>query len=176
MWVCAGNQESFPHATPLGIGLIACAANLTQLILMDRPDSIQFLGTAGSYGNHQIGDIVTSSRASNIENSYLENRSYTPIDNVVTIEIQNVSHGTIVNSSNYITTDSQLSQRYLGLGIELENMEFYAILWVAKQHNIPAYGIFVVTNYCDSEAHVQYQKNYPEAVATLHRISTTAQT
>lgn len=65
----------------------------------------------------------------------------------------------IVNSSNYITTDTNAAAAMKKAGILLENMEFFSVLSVAKHFGIPALGIFCVTNYCDQNAHEAFLKN-----------------
>ncbi len=57
MFVCAGKSESFEFATPIGIGLVDSAINLTKICIEKSPDSIIFIGTAGSYGRLKIFDI-----------------------------------------------------------------------------------------------------------------------
>ena len=166
MIICAGESESFEFATPMGIGLIDTAINLTRTCIENPPESILFVGSAGAYGTHNIFDIVESNIASNIENSFFNANAYTPIDNIV-LSVQKVSRETIVNSSNYITTDESLSEFYLSKGISLENMEFYAVLKVANAFNIPARGVFVVTNRCDRNAHKDFIKNHKKAMKTL---------
>ncbi len=166
MIVCAGEIESFSFATPIGIGLVSSAINLSRLAIMNPPEFILFIGTAGSYGKHQIFDIVESRTASNIEHSLLLNTAYTPIDNVISTA-DDVSHETIVNSSNYITTDGEISQKYLDKNIYLENMEFYSVMAVAREFSIPAGGIFCVTNYCNTNAHRDFVSNRLEAMKRL---------
>jgi len=73
MIVCAGNNETFSFASTIGVGLIESAMNLTRICLFDKPDYIIFIGSAGSYGDHKIFDIVESSNASNLELSFLDN-------------------------------------------------------------------------------------------------------
>jgi nucleoside phosphorylase len=166
MILSAGNEEIFSFARPIGIGLIESAINLTHICLLDRPQSLIFIGSAGSYNpnKHKIFDIVTSSSASQIEISFLKKESYTPIEQIITA---NVSHETIVNSSNYITTDKLSALAFDKLGMEIENMEFYSVMKVAKEFNIPVIGIFVITNYCDKDAHQQYLKNIKQAKQIL---------
>ena len=166
MFICAGERETFDFAKPMGIGMIDMSINLTKLCLKTPPPFIFFVGTAGSYGEHQIFDIVESKTASNIENSFFNAKAYTPIDNVVSTT-DNVSRETIVNSSNYITTDKNLGSYYLKNNIGLENMEYFAVLKVAKAFNIPAGGAFIVTNYCDAEAHQNFLDNHKEAMERL---------
>ncbi len=166
MIICAGDKESFDFATPVGIGMTDVAINLTRICLLTPPEFILFVGTAGSYGQKKIFDIIESRTATNIENSFFSGGSYTPIDNVVSTA-DDVSCETLVNSSHYITTDKQLSKYYLGNNIHLENMEFYAVLKVAKEFGIPAGGVFVVTNYCDKNAHQFFIANHKEAMAKL---------
>ncbi len=166
MFICAGNNETFPFATPVGVGLIESAMNLTRLALFEKPDFLIFIGTAGSYGKYKIFDIVESSIGSNIELAFLENRAYTPIDNVIkAYQGDIVSRETIdiINSSNYISTDFDLVQQYRKHNIELENMEFYSVLKISQEFDIPVLGIFIVTNYCNLKAHEDFIKNHDEA-------------
>ncbi|SFV54708.1 Purine nucleoside phosphorylase [hydrothermal vent metagenome] len=168
MIICAGDIEQFDFATPVGIGMVNSAINLTRLCLLSPPEFLLFVGTAGSYGNHEIFDIVESKTASNIENGFFAHNAYTPLDNVISTA-DDVSRETIVNSSNYITTDPTLSPHYLKQRIELENMEFFAILKVAQELNIPVGGIFVVTNYCNENAHKDFLSNHKKAMSILDR-------
>jgi len=179
MIVCAGNNETFPFAVPIGVGLCESAVNLTRMALMNVPEFLLFVGSAGSYGAYDIYDIVESKAASQIELSYLLKKSYTPLQNNLIVSDENVSRETplpelanaarpvIVNSSNYITTDMELARRFNRLGIGLENMEFYAVMQVAQCFNIPCGGIFVVTNYCDENAHDDFVAHHNEAMARL---------
>lgn len=169
MIVSAGKSESFEYAYPIGIGLMESAISLTQLCLMDRPEFLIFIGSAGSYGEKKIGDIVTSEGAANLELSFLQNKSYTPIDNVIVSNSGIVSHETIVNSSNYVTTDLELSKEYSSHKIALENMEFFSVMSIAKEFNIPAAGVFIVTNYCDEDAHEEFLKNHKESMEKLDK-------
>ena len=167
MFICAGESETFDFAKPMGIGLIDMSVNLTKLCMSKNPPAfIFFVGSAGSYGKHKIFDIVESKTASNIENSFFNAKAYTPIDNIVSTS-ENISHEIIVNSSNYITTDVNLCKHYLSHNIALENMEFFAVLKVAKHFNIPAGGAFIVTNYCDEKAHQTFMDNHKEAMMRM---------
>jgi nucleoside phosphorylase len=166
MILSAGREETFSFAHPIGIGLIESAINLTNLCLLDRPKSLIFIGSAGSYNpnKHKIFDIITSSTASQIEISFLQKKAYSPIDNFITAS---VSRETVVNSSNYITTDKLSALAFDKLGFEIENMEFYSVVKVAKEFNIPVRGVFVITNYCEENAHEQYLRNIKEAKKIL---------
>jgi nucleoside phosphorylase len=166
MIICAGESEQFDFALPVGIGLTDVAINLTRLCLSQKPNFILFVGTAGSYGEKKVFDIIESKTAANIENSFLTGGSYTPIDNMVSTA-EDASRETIVNTSNYITTDKSLGKAYLSKNIHLENMEYYAVLKVAKSFDIPAAGIFIVTNYCDENAHKDFMDNHKEAMLRL---------
>ncbi|UPT77533.1 purine-nucleoside phosphorylase [Sulfurovum sp. XGS-02] len=166
MIICAGESEQFDFALPVGIGLTDVAINLTRLCLSQKPKFLLFVGTAGSYGKKKVFDIVESKTAANIENSFFTGGSYTPIDNMVSTA-EDVSRETIVNSSNYITTDKSIGKAYLSKNIHLENMEYYAVLKVAKSFDIPAAGIFIVTNYCDENAHRDFMDNHKEAMLRL---------
>ena len=166
MFICAGESEQFNFALPVGIGMTDVAINLTKLCLSEKPKFLYFVGTAGSYGEKKIFDIVESKTAANIENSFFNAGAYTPIDNMVS-SAEDVSRETIVNSSNYITTESELAKAYLNKNIHLENMEYYAVLKVAKSFGIPVAGAFIVTNYCDKNAHKDFMDNHKEAMLRL---------
>jgi nucleoside phosphorylase len=166
VFVCAGEIEQFGFAVPIGIGMVDTAIGLTKLCEDRRPEFIMFVGSAGSYGKHKIFDIVHSKSASQIENSFFVNNTYTPIENLISTA-DDVSCETIVNSSNYITTDSSLSSSYLEKGIGIENMEFFSVMRVAQKLGIPVAGIFIVTNYCNSQAHSDFLSNHKEAMMRL---------
>jgi len=169
MILCAGNNEIFDFATPIGVGLIESAMNLTRLCLFDKPEFLLFIGSAGSYGEHKIFDIVESKTASNIELAFLNNDAYTPLDNVISTNMTN-KKDVIVNSSNYISTNEELTKRFLKLDIGIENMEFFAVLKIAQEFDIPAGGVFCITNYTNKTAHEDFLKNHDEAkrVLALH--------
>jgi len=167
MIICAGRNETFKFAESMGVGLIESSINLTRYCLFNSPDILLFIGTAGSYGEYDIFDIVESKRSSNLELSFLSNDSYTPLDNVLESENKMTRNDTIVNSSNYISTNFKLSKKYKEYGIGIENMEYFSILQVAREFQIPVAGIFIVTNYTDKNAHDDYIKNHEEAMAKL---------
>ena len=166
MIICAGKTEQFDFAMPIGIGMMNVAINLTKVCLDKKPDYILFVGTAGSYGEKKIFDIIESKTAANVENSFFSGGSYSPIDNVVT-SVKDVSRETLVNSSNYITTNKEIGKFYTAQNIHLENMEFFAVMKVAQYFGISAGGIFVVTNYCDENAHDDFLKNQKEGMKKL---------
>ena len=166
MIICAGNNETFDFATPMGVGLIEMAMNLTQLCLFDKPEFLLFVGTAGSYGDAKIFDIIESKTASNIELAFLNKDAYTPLDNVISTNTEQ-KKDIIVNSSNYISTNEQLTKKFLKFGVGIENMEFFSVLRVAQEFNIPAGGVFCVTNYTNKDAHNDFIKNHSKAKELL---------
>ncbi|HIP54751.1 MAG TPA: purine-nucleoside phosphorylase [Sulfurimonas autotrophica] len=166
MIICAGNNETFSFATPMGVGLIETAMNLTRLCLFDKPEFLLFIGTAGSYGEKKIFDIVESKTAANIELAFLNSDAYTPLDNVVTTNTTN-KKDIIVNSSNYISTNETLAKRFLKLGVGIENMEFFSVLRIAQEFDIPAGGLFCITNYTNKQAHQDFLKNHKQAKELL---------
>ena len=166
MFICAGESEQFNFALPVGIGMTDVAINLTKLCITEKPKFLFFVGTAGSYGEKNIFDIIESKTAANIENSFFNAGAYTPIDNMVS-SAENVSRETIVNSSNYITTEIEVAKAYLKKNIHLENMEYYAVIKVAQTFGIPVAGAFIVTNYCNENAHKDFMDNHTEAMLRL---------
>ncbi len=167
MILCAGEMERFEFALPIGIGLIEAALNLSRLCLFNPPEYLLFVGTAGSYGDIPIGTIITSTGASQVESSFVEKKSYSPIDNAISITDGLLPHQHTVNSSNYITADAALADRFRKLGLGAESMEFFSVMAAARHFQIPAAGIFYITNYCFEAAHDQFIAHHPEAIATL---------
>ena len=134
-------------------------------ILNALPSEIIFVGSAGLYKDGEVFEIYESSVAANIEISSLEHKSYSPIESEIASV---VPRGTCkVNSSNFITTDQNLAHELFNRGYFLENMEFFAVLKVAQKFQIPAYGIFVATNFCDKNAHANFIKNHEQAKKEL---------
>ena len=166
MIICAGNEENFDFALATGVGLIETAMNITRLCLFDKPEFLLFVGTAGSYGDAKIFDIIESKTAANIELAFLSKDAYTPLDNVVSTN-ETQTRDIVVNSSNYITTNEELAKNFLKFGVGVENMEFFAVLKVAQEFNIPAGGVFCITNFTDENAHEEYLKNRDKAKVLL---------
>ena len=167
MIVSAGRNETFSFAHPIGVGLIESTINLTRVCLFDKPEFLLFIGSAGSYGEFNIFDIVESKRAANLELSFLNDDSYTPLDNVLESENSFARNDTIVNCSNYITKNFELAKKYNDYSIGIENMEFFSVVQVAKEFEIPVAGIFVVTNYTNADAHKDFLANHNEAMKKL---------
>lgn len=167
MIICAGNNETFDFATPIGVGLIESAMNLTRMCLFDKPEFLLFIGSAGSYGEHKIFDIIESKTASNIELGFLSGDAYTPLDNVISTNMDKTKKDVIVNSSNYISTNQELTKKFINFGIGAENMEFFSVLSVAKEFDIPSGGVFCITNYTNKNAHNDFIKNHEEAKKLL---------
>jgi nucleoside phosphorylase len=169
MIICAGNNETFEFAQPMGVGLVETAMNLTRLCLFDKPEFILFVGTAGSYGDAKIFDIIESKTAANIELAFLNNDAYTPLDNVITTNEKEIKD-IVVNSSNYISTNATLTKNFLKFGLGIENMEFFSVLKIAQEFDIPAGGVFCVTNFTNANAHEDFLKNHEKAkeLLTLH--------
>jgi nucleoside phosphorylase len=167
MIICAGNQEVFDFATTIGIGLVDSSYGLTKLCIESKPDKLIFIGSAGSYGKYKLFDIVTSKSSTNIELGYYNNHCYSPIQNIQTSLNSIVKDETIVNSSNYITTNEDISNNFLKDSIGIENMEFYALVSVAKKFDIPIAGIFIITNYTNKDAHKEFLSNHTLAMSKL---------
>lgn len=180
MIVCAGNSESFAFAKSIGVGLVESSIGLMQLCMRESVDSILFLGSAGAYDRQtKLFDVYLSDSATNIELSFLQSQSYTPLDNRIDSgllqgKLENVLCETmglkkaVVNSSNYITTDKVSAQRLNQVGIYLENMEFFALMRVAQHFQIPCLGLFCVSNYCNESAHKDFLANRLRAQEILN--------
>jgi nucleoside phosphorylase len=46
-------------------------------------------------------------------------------------------------------------------------MEFFSVLRIAQEFDIPAGGVFCVTNYCNEDAHADFLKNHDKAKELL---------
>lgn len=175
MILSAGKIELIKHSTSIGIGLIQSAMNLTKICIEQKPKFLLFLATAGSYGNKKIHEIYKSNMAKNIELSYLKNQSYSPISLFIDSIFPDVPYGTfencIVNSSNFITNSYKSSKLFLHHDCDIENMEFFSVLQVANAFNIPAFGIFYITNYCNENARNSFVCNHEIAKLKLNEIA-----
>jgi len=165
MIVCAGRTEIFSFARTIGVGLVESAYNLSGILKKERPKTLLFVGSCGSYGRLRVLESFYSESASQIEQSFVQGVAYTPIENKI---YKNVSHETIINSSNYITTDKNVSDKFLELGLDCENMEFFSVLWAAREAGVEAKGFFVTTNYCHSDARKEYAKNIKAATEIIY--------
>lgn len=164
MLFCAGNNENFAFAKAIGIGMVQSAINLSDFISKNKVDEIVFVGTCGLYKNGNLLEIYESKIATNHEISDILGLSYSPLD------LSKVSYetlGLIVNSSNFITQNKEIAYKFAKLGYFMENMEFYGVLEVAKHHDIPAFGIFCATNFCDENAHESFIRNHAKAKEKL---------
>ncbi|MDR0408091.1 MAG: purine-nucleoside phosphorylase [Campylobacteraceae bacterium] len=171
MIVSAGANETFSFAVPIGVGLVNASINLTRIIMEKNPKNILFIGTAGSYGRCEEFQLLTANRAVNIEVGFLQNLSYSPILGEVRGIKLNVPRETlqktVVNSSNFITTDVAQSKLFLEYGLDIENMEFFAVLKTAKKFDIPSLGLFCITNYCNKDARQNFFNNQQKAKEML---------
>lgn len=159
LFVCAGNNEIWDFATPIGIGLVSSAINLTRILAKNSSyEKLVFVGTCGLYEKGEILGILESDNAVNIEISALLGLSYSPIVSCET---------SLINSSNFITTDRKIALEFSKRGILAENMEFYSVCEVAKSFRIPVSGVFCATNFCDKNAHADFLKNHKKAMEIL---------
>jgi nucleoside phosphorylase len=55
----------------------------------------------------------------------------------------------------------------LKFGVGIENMEFFSVLKIAEEFNIPAGGVFCITNFTNKDAHEDFLKNHDKAKELL---------
>lgn len=110
-------------------------------------------------------EIYESAHCFNVEASKLTNAFYSPAEREINL---NVSYETKkCNSSNYICTDENVAARFADLGLELENMESFAVLSLAKRFGISATCFLCATNFCDKNAHQSFLQNHAQAKKNL---------
>lgn len=110
-------------------------------------------------------EIYESAHCFNVEASKLTNAFYSPAECEINL---NVSYETKkCNSSNYICTDENVATRFADLGLELENMESFAVLSLAKRFGISATCFLCATNFCDKNAHQSFLQNHTQAKKNL---------
>lgn|GEM_PF-158232 len=114
-------------------------------------------------------EVLPRLKESNLDRES-QNRPFRPLQN--RLLQPRLFRGGIINSSNYITTDSQIASTLFQKGIVGESMEFFAFLKVANRFNLPARAFLVVTNYSSPSAHFQYRQNLPFALILLEEIKT----
>lgn len=113
----------------------------------------------------QLLEIYESAHCFNVEASKLTNDFYSPVECEINL---NVSYETKkCNSSNYICTDENVAARFADLGLELENMESFAVLSLAKRFGISATCFLCATNFCDKNAHQSFLQNHAQAKKNL---------
>ena len=106
MFICVGSSEDFSFAKSVGVGLVDSAIGLSVICLQHAPSHIVFVASAGSYDSSvNIGDVFYSFCATQIEMSFLQNLSYTPIDNAISSE----DSIAIKNSNKDSAKDSSVS-------------------------------------------------------------------
>ncbi|MCV3382638.1 purine-nucleoside phosphorylase [Campylobacter sp. IFREMER_LSEM_CL292] len=162
--VCAGGNEDFKFAQSIGVGLVNSAFSLGKILSQVKVDRVIFIGTCGIYQEGKILDIYESSNAANLEYADLFDSFYTPIANEIRL---NVSHETMINSSNYICKDENIAQEFFKKGVHIENMEAYAVLSCAKMQEIEGICYLCATNFCNEFAHEDFLKNHQEAKELL---------
>lgn len=64
------------------------------------------------------------------------------------------------NSSNYICANSKAAAKFQALRLDLENMEIFSVLSVARHFDIEATCFLCASNYCDEKAHEVFLKNH----------------
>lgn len=155
MIISAGITETYDWAIPVGIGFNA-AIKLSELIIKNNPKRIIFVGSMGLYSkDYELFSLFEFDNANNIELSFLNKQSYTPLENTINSKL---------NSSNFICKDFSLANKmYKQYAFIGENMEAYGLFACAKYFNINAKAILIATNYCDEFAHETYMKNYKKA-------------
>ncbi|WP_194146776.1 purine-nucleoside phosphorylase [Helicobacter pylori] len=174
MLLCAGRNETLKGATPIGVGLIESAINLTRMRLKN-PDteSLIFIGSAGSYSPEiELLSVFESVCGYQIEESFSHLNSYTPLDNFIQIETKEEAlfERVRVNSSNYIHTSEMFAKKMAQKGVLLENMEFFSVLSVAKVFSLKAKGIFCVSNYVGLNAHKEFKENHAKVKQILENV------
>ncbi|WP_033619437.1 purine-nucleoside phosphorylase [Helicobacter pylori] len=171
MLLCAGRNETLKGATPIGVGLIESAINLTRICLKNPSiESLIFIGSAGSYSPEiELLSVFESIQGYQIEESFSYLNSYTPLDNFIQIETkeQALFKRARVNSSNYIHTNGMFAKKMVQKGVLLENMEFFSVLSVAKAFSLKAKGIFCVSNHVGLDAHKEFKQNHAKVKQIL---------
>ena len=110
-------------------------------------------------------EIYETRHAFNVEASSFLGDFYSPAACEINL---NVSYETKkCNSSNYICTDEKMAARFAAMGLELENMEAFAVLSVAAKFGVEAVCFLCATNFCDSQAHQNFIKNHAQAKKNL---------
>lgn len=188
--VCAGKNENFSFAKSIGVGLVEASIGLSELVLRQKPEKVIFIGTCGLYQKDtknesdlsstnfsdkalmskkatNLLEIYESAHCFNIEASKLTSDFYSPAKCEINL---NVSYETKkCNSSNYICTDKGIAQKFANLGLELENMESFAVLSAAKHFGIEATCFLCATNFCDTDAHRIFMQNHAQAKKNLEQ-------
>ncbi len=153
-----------------GIGKLNAAYSLTKKILLNPPDLIVNLGTAGS-NTHNCGEVVYCDRfvQRDMDATGLGFEKYqTPLSDTNPILEYGLSfegiQGAICGSGDSFETN-HASDDY-----DVFDMEAYALAWIAKQENIPFLCLKYISDSGDEAAGSDWNEQVHKAASALKRV------
>lgn len=143
-----------------GIGPVAATFGLTHFLEDYRPETIVGIGTAGTYvpGRFAVGEVVavkSISTASGLD------AVYTPKKQVSRLRIKpfGTVHSANVFCPQEITTSAAHARRLARAGHHVENLEAFALAFVAQKFRIPFTMIVGISNRVGPAAHTEWKKH-----------------
>lgn len=161
LFVSAGRMETFDFATPIGVGMINAAINLSKILAHKKYEKIIFLGSCGVYDEDlPLKRLFLANTFTQYEHPK-SSSFYSPIELEIIINIpKSKLIQASVNSSNHICKDKLKAYKYKEAKCMLENMESFSVASCAKAYGCELGVLLCSTNYCDENAHENFMKNY----------------
>lgn len=162
------------HIATLGIGLVAAAARLGQLLSEHRPQHVIFTGTAGSSDLTvaAMGSVVRASHVHLLDSATLQGQSFFPplmtttIESATTTLFATLPTLPLLSPLAISATASHVAQLQTQWGSYLENLEGFAVATACLAAQIPYDIIVGISNAIGPDGHQQWQAQHEEVSCT----------
>lgn len=157
----AGLPEDILHA-PVGIGGIAAAAGATELILAAQPDWVVFVGTCGTYGEHELGNLLTPSEVYYWDPQIATGEAHLPADLYPPIALLpwDGYPETVCFQTPHISLAAMDAEG-------VEHLELYAVAYAAQRLNVQVTALLGVSNVVGPDGHKEWQQYHREVEQAL---------
>lgn len=144
----------------LGVGLLAAAVTMAEILARSRPSSVVLVGTAGAYvDGPAVGAVITARRVGLASGTATLGLGYLPVAPPV-IEVVPARGLTVADvlCCLAITTDPELALRH-ATKWPVEHMEAYGVALACMRAGVPLTIVLGITNEVGPDAHAQWQRN-----------------
>ena len=158
----------------VGVGTVDAAVGAAAAIARHRPRRVLFVGTAGVYPAaaraHAIGTAALAGELRLVSTAALRGDAYHPAPLVATAttaaalraRLERASGGTTatVACPLAITQTAALARRLAATGVELENLEAFAVARAAAPAGVPVAAVRGGSNVVGPRAHAEWRANH----------------
>ena len=171
--VAAYAPELGAHAgRAVGVGLIAAAAGTERVLAEARPERLVLVGTAGALpgAGLAIGSIVVVARAALI----VRPGEYVPgiMPSLAEADdawargcAERLQAPLVTVASGVGITSSDEEARRIAASAAVEHLESFAVLSVARAHQVAATAVLAIANVVGANAHAEWKANRARAEA-----------